>query len=293
MNTSTYKIFFLFFLYMNSFILFAQEEEVEKLDPNLQFSYYKYTDNSKALKAKLMARNDAGWYPIVNFIVQFYSVTDTSEVLLADVSTDKEGIAKLIIHQDYKLPMDTAGVFKFFARTSETELYESAEEEIEKKDLFLSIELDEIDSVRTIIISAARKKSDGTEVNITEEDINIYVPRMFSDLKMAEGYIEDGAVEIEFLASIPGDSLGNITLIARIEDHDDYGTVEAKVMSNWAIPAQFHLREHTTTGELWTPIAPLWMIITLILMLAGVWGHYIYALVQLVLIKKEIKKENI
>ncbi len=76
MNTSTYKIFFLFFLYMNSFILFAQEEEVEKLDPNLQFSYYKDTNNSKPLKAKLMARNNPGWYPIVIFIFQFYSVTD-------------------------------------------------------------------------------------------------------------------------------------------------------------------------------------------------------------------------
>ncbi|MFC2111597.1 hypothetical protein ACFLQ5_04025, partial [Bacteroidota bacterium] len=172
---------------MNSFILFAQEEEIEKLDPSVEFTYYKYTDNSKALKTRVMARNDEGWYPIINFKVQFYSVTDTAEVLLAEVSTNNEGIAKLMIHQDYQLPMDTAGIFKFIARTSETELYESAEEEIEKKDLFISIELDEIDSVRTILISAKRKKSDGTEVMISEEDINIYVPRMFSDLKMAEG----------------------------------------------------------------------------------------------------------
>jgi hypothetical protein len=31
------------------------------------------------------------------------------------------------------------------------------------------------------------------------------------------------------------------------------------------------------------------MIITLIIMLAGVWGHYIYAIVQLVMINKSTK----
>jgi hypothetical protein len=42
--------------------------------------------------------------------------------------------------------------------------------------------------------------------------------------------------------------------------------------------------------ELWTPIAPLWMIITLIIMLTGVWAHYIYAIIQLVLIKRSKNK---
>ncbi|MCF8298980.1 MAG: hypothetical protein K9J13_15635 [Saprospiraceae bacterium] len=290
MNTTIFKMLFLHFLFLNSFVLFSQE--VEKLDPNLQFSYYKYTDNSKALKAKLMARDDAGWYPIVGLNVQFYSVTDSSEILLAEMETNKDGKAQLIIHQDYKLPMDTAGIFKFIARTPETDLYESAEEEIEKKDLFLTLTLSDIDSVRTMVVEAERMKCDGTKAIVTEEDISIFVPRMFTDLKIAEGFIEDGRAEIEFVVSIPGDSLGNIELIARIVDHDDYGTVESRVMSNWAIPVHKHLREHPTTGELWTPIAPLWMIITLILMLAGVWGHYIYAMIQLVLIKKEIKKDK-
>jgi len=44
--------------------------------------------------------------------------------------------------------------------------------------------------------------------------------------------------------------------------------------------------------ELWTPIAPVWMIVTLIIMLAGVWGHYIFAVIQLIIIKHQSKQKK-
>ena len=34
------------------------------------------------------------------------------------------------------------------------------------------------------------------------------------------------------------------------------------------------------------------MIITLTILLSGVWGHYIYVIIQLVLIKKEANQKN-
>ena len=93
---------------------------------------------------------------------------------------------------------------------------------------------------------------------------------------------------IDFPPSLIGDSLGNILVIARPEDHYDYGNVEVSAEINWAIPKKL-LSAEGPVRKLWTPIAPLWMIITLIIMLSGVWGHYIYAIIQLVKIKRSKK----
>jgi len=35
----------------------------------------------------------------------------------------------------------------------------------------------------------------------------------------------------------------------------------------------------------WTKIAPKWMIYTLSVLLAGVWGHYLFAIISLIRIK--------
>lgn len=96
---------------------------------------------------------------------------------------------------------------------------------------------------------------------------------------------EDGTGYIEFPTSIIGDSLGNVLVISRLEDHYDYGNVEVSGEINWAIPKKL-LTAEGPVRELWTPIAPLWMIITLIIMLSGVWGHYIYAIIQLIKIRR-------
>ncbi len=56
-------------------------------------------------------------------------------------------------------------------------------------------------------------------------------------------------------------------------------------MISWATPKRL-INAEGPARELWTPIAPMWMIITLIIMLAGVWGHYIYAIVQLIGIRR-------
>jgi len=42
--------------------------------------------------------------------------------------------------------------------------------------------------------------------------------------------------------------------------------------------------------SLWSSGAPIWMITTLIILLTGVWSHYLYAIIQLIKIRKEGKK---
>ena len=129
-------------------------------------------------------------------------------------------------------------------------------------------------------------------LSLADDDLYFYVPRMFSDLMIAEGWFEEnGEGYVEFPSDIIGDSAGVVEVIARISEHFDYGYVEKRGFINWAVPFHAVVRE-VPARELWTPIAPLWMIITLIIMLAGVWGHYIYAIYQLHKIKKLGKRSK-
>jgi len=122
--------------------------------------------------------------------------------------------------------------------------------------------------------------------------VHIYVPRLFSLLKIGEISLEeDGTGTLEFPKEIVGDTLGNLVVIAKIEEHDQFGFIEGRNTINWGVHKQYYTAE-VPSRELWTPIAPLWMIITLLVMLAGVWAHYVYAVYELVMIKRLSKKDK-
>ena len=116
---------------------------------------------------------------------------------------------------------------------------------------------------------------------------------MFNLLKIGETDLDEaGTGKVEYPGKLVGDSLGNIIILARIEENDMFGNVQGQSSISWGIPKQYYLAEKPSR-ELWTPIAPIWMIVTLIIMLTGVWAHYIYAVVQLIKIKQISKKTQI
>jgi hypothetical protein len=47
-----------------------------------------------------------------------------------------------------------------------------------------------------------------------------------------------------------------------------------------------------THRALWTKIAPRWMIYSLSILLAGVWGHYMFAVISLIRIKIDADKKK-
>jgi hypothetical protein len=268
----------------------AQDEEIEKVDPSFSISYQKESDGTKVLMGTAKYRKDRVWTRITDLEITFYYLLDGEESKLASTQTDENGLGMLKVHTEIPIPADEDGYMTFLARTSETELFESTEEEIMIIDLFLEMELLTEDDEKQIIARAYTINIDGEKEPMSDEDLFFYVPRMFSDLQVSEGYLEEGETYAEFPSDLIGDEDGNLEVIARLVEHDEYGTVEVRMMSNWGISQTAHLQEHPSKGELWTPVAPMWMIVTLIILLLGVWGHYFYTVVQLFLIRKEGKE---
>ena len=140
-------------------------------------------------------------------------------------------------------------------------------------------------SVRRLTVTEA-----GAEKPVPEEVVKIYVPTMFAPLLIGEITLDEtGTGTLEFPNDLPGDQQGNLTIISKFEESETFGNVERKTEMNWGTPK---MAPGTITHRaLWTKTAPRWMIYTLSVLLAGVWGHYLYAIISLIRIRMDAKNE--
>lgn len=260
-------------------------QDTEPTDIYLEFSTWKYNDLSRSLIAKITAENEEGEYFPQGIPVIFSCIEEEGEMMLGEALTDENGLAELNIPDgEVTYPKDEDNYIHFIARFAGNDLFFETEEELTVKDVLISISFEESDGEKLVYFEGTILGEEN--LPLPDDDIYFYVPRMFSNMKIADGWFEeDGTGYIEFPPNIIGDSVGNVLVIARLEEHYDYGNVEVSGEINWGTPKRLITAEGPSR-ELWTPIAPLWMIITLIIMLTGVWAHYIYAVIQLIKIKK-------
>ena len=113
---------------------------------------------------------------------------------------------------------------------------------------------------------------------------------MFSLLPVSELTLDEtGKASVEFPSDMPGDKEGNLTILAKFEENPTFGNVEKRETLKWGVPTDYSVPK--THRALWTKTAPKWMIYTLSVLLAGVWGHYLFAFISLIRIKIEAKKK--
>jgi hypothetical protein len=276
-------------LFLSPNITFAQ---AEKSPLNVEFTTWKYSDGTRTLIDKVTISGENGNIPVVGLTITYINSGEGKENVLGTAVTAADGRAIFTVAANTKLTCNDKGIIRFLAKSEENDQYTASETNLEVKDARIEIGFAEVDSVKKITYRGVIKNAKGEEEPMANLDVYFFVPRMFSMLKIVDGWLgEDGKGESDFPLTLSGDSAGVIKIYARIEENADFGNLEAVGESNWA------LKKHGSNPEgpqreLWTPIAPLWMIITLIIMLAGVWAHYIYAIVQLVLINKAGKEKK-
>ena len=123
---------------------------------------------------------------------------------------------------------------------------------------------------------------------VEDEDVSLFVKRLFSPLKVGEATTdEEGAAEIVFPMDLPGDGEGQLEIFARLEDHSDFGTVEVALDEPWGKPVS--QLSQKLPQALWSPNPPTWMILTFIILMAAVWGHYAVIVYKLIQVKREGK----
>ena len=124
---------------------------------------------------------------------------------------------------------------------------------------------------------------------VEELDIYFYVQRTFSQLPIGNFFNttdENGEVKIEFPSDLPGDTAGNVKVIAKIEDSYDYLDTEVVKTINWGVPTIIDHSENKRS--LWAAgaNAPLSLLILVNSLIAAVWGIIFYIIYKLYQISK-------
>lgn len=294
MKIKTY--FFLWVLMFSAGMLAAQEAAVEEspgdeepIEPVMELTYLKDSDGNVNLRSSMVNYVDRMPVPLTGLEIDFYAGED-SLVALGSVPTDEEGLAVLVLEGNPDVPLSADGSVRYFAEYMGTDNIYPAEYEVYVTDVNLEMNLEMVDSVGTVSLRAYILV-DGEEVPVADEDVYVYIKRMFNDLPIGEDFLdENGEFVTEVPDDIPGDAEGNIEIIARFNDHYLFGTVEKRQTVPWGVPTQYDFAVPQRT--LWTQIAPLWMIITLSILLIGVWSHYLYVIVQLFRLRRLARKEE-
>ncbi len=269
---------------------FAQEIDVNNYKMFFNFTTEKQADNSRLLEVSFNAKNKKDRkdiMPVYNAEIKFFNILNEEKVLIGSSNTSKEGVAQLILPESHNYLTDANGNINLKAQFESTDALVNKTAEINVKNLHLELNLVEIDSVKTVLVSAFTTNKLGEKIVAEDVEINFYVQGMLSKMLIEEGYISNGEYEFNFPTDIPGDINGNLLVHSMIVDHDEYWNVTQNKNVNWGV---FHTHFVKEKNTLWSAVAPLWMYTVLTIMLIGVWANYVYTIIHLFKIKKEGKK---
>jgi hypothetical protein len=151
------------------------------------------------------------------------------------------------------------------------------------------------DSARQVKATLTKPDANGNDTAVKGVDIHFYVYRSFGLLPIEGDNLttdENGEVIVDFPNDIPGDKSGNVIVVAKVEDNDELGDIEAKKTVRWGIS----VNKEQTVGvrALWSSgnNAPWPLVITVTAMVAIVWGIVVYIILQLVAIKRAGRYET-
>ncbi len=153
----------------------------------------------------------------------------------------------------------------------------------QEKEAKLSISFTKVDSVN---VCKALVTSEDKPVK--EVSVKLYVHRLFGLLPIGDAVStdENGISTFNFPMDIPAESNGKLTVIAKVEDDDNYGSFETKEEVNLGVikvatDADKNERSLSASRER----APIYFMVTSDLIIAGIWGTLIYIVFQVFKIK--------
>jgi hypothetical protein len=291
------KISFILFLVSLVYSQHASAAQVKKdtvmdITPGISLIYQSNSNDTVILTANISVKRETGTFGLENAEIGFSLTNGTAVKNLGTVKAGYDGSAILKVSVKSGLMKDKEGKTTYTANFSGKGIYLATSASTTVKLAQIQLTFSKEDSIHTIHVKVTQMEGNNEIKPVPKETVIIYVPRMLSYLKIGEITLdENGTGSVEFTGGLVGDSLGNLVVVAKIEENDNFGNVLGKSKVSWGIPKQYFLAERPAR-ELWTPIAPIWMIVTLIVMLAGVWGHYIFAVIQLVIIKRHSKQKK-
>lgn len=263
----------------------AITEEPELISPGVDLIAIQKSDGSVDLRATVKGKIEGKMRKMHSLKIHFFLINDTTEINLGAINADLNGYGMITVKPEQAIA-NKEGLLQFKAKVNANKNMEEGVGEVTvKRAKLIATPLEEegVYSVQVKLVDL----STGAEIPVPEATIGLFVKRLFNPLKVGEGTTDEaGEATIEFPGKLPGDAKGNLQIVARLNEDENLGYLEANFTGEkWGIPVADKLEDQPRA--LWSAHPPVWMLITFIVMMVAVWGHYIVIIYELFRLRKE------
>jgi hypothetical protein len=124
---------------------------------------------------------------------------------------------------------------------------------------------------------------------VENSTVQFTIRRTFGNLIIGtDTTLDDGTAAVAFPSDLPADYDNTLDVIAVIKSPAQYASVSGEAKIAGGVP--FVAPTDPFPRALWAPHAPLPLLITICILLTGVWTTYAFVITQIILIKKGARK---
>ena len=280
-------------LLLTAFIISSAAHTQDSLakQPLLDVNYFSYNNNIPYVQVMARLKQGRKFEPVKGVILKVYLDSISPSLLMTEKGvTDETGKADAAMPPSLQKEWNASAKHTFIAEASGVKEFEGEKALMEITKAKLLMDTATGSETKNITVTLVALEN-GKWTPVKDADMKIMIKRLGGDLTVGDeaNYTTDssGTVTAEFKRdSIPGDANGNIVLIAKVEDNDNYGNLSLEKTAKWGAPLAYHSALYERSLFATRDKAPIWLLFMAYFIIGIVWGTLIYLVFQIFKIKK-------
>ena len=259
----------------------------QKNDVSVAISYFNYNNRVPYLAVNAKSKIDGRFQPVGGIEVKLFLDKDSTGTFIGKVVTNEKGTANIVIPASVKTEWNTSTSHTFLGTFDGNKKFESAKADLTVARAMISLSVTD-DKKITATVFALKDK---VWVPTKGVDVKIAVKRLGGNLLVNETptFTTDstGQASADFKRdSIPGDSKGNIILVASVDDNEQFGNLSVEKSVPWGSKFSYVSTFDKRTLFATRDKAPVWLEFIAYSIIVAVWGILIYLVMNVLKIKK-------
>lgn len=261
-----------------------------KAEPAIRLAYFVNSKGIPYLQVESLLKKGKKFEALTGGQMKIYLDSMGTGNMLSEVNTGKTGKSWVVMPASFQTIWNKSPKHSFIAVLKNKPGEEDVTESLEITKAVMKIDTASEDGARSISVRVLY--NDGTGwLPARDVEVKVGVQRAGGFLSAGEeSYTTDstGTLQAAFTVdSLPGDTLGNIVIAARMEDNETYGNLLVEKTVPWGKPTKIDLTFFDKRA-LWSTAfrAPGWLLFMAYSIAIIVWGTLIYLVMQIVKIKR-------
>ncbi len=263
-------------------------EQTKKTRARIDIQYFNTSINERYLTIKVTTKVNRRYQPVPGAEINIYLDTMVDSSNLGSITTNNNGVAIFTLPLKFFEALDSLSEFTFICALKNHSQVKNNVADLFIKDIELITEYIDQDSfkwIRAIVFSKYKSEHD---IPLEQVKIDFFVTRPFNMLPISEPIMtdEEGKATVPFPLDLPGDATGHVTAVVKIDDSDEYGTLEKRDTIQWGIPTVF--TDTSLKRSLWAAgaNAPIFLLLLTNILIAFIWGTIFYIVYKIYRISK-------